>query len=52
MKHRAITFAIAASFVSSLAFAGDTWTLDSTTSNARFGHGNTHQELEVLDVAH
>jgi polyisoprenoid-binding protein YceI len=34
MKHRAITFAFAACFVSSIAFASDTWTLDSSTSNA------------------
>lgn len=35
MKHRAILSAFAACLVSSLAFAGDTWTLDSSTSNAR-----------------
>jgi polyisoprenoid-binding protein YceI len=40
MKHRAITFAFAACFVSSLAFAGDTWTLDSGTSNARLFQGS------------
>jgi polyisoprenoid-binding protein YceI len=40
MKHRAITFAFAACFVSSLAFAGDTWTLDSSTSNARLFQGS------------
>jgi polyisoprenoid-binding protein YceI len=34
MKHRAITFAFAACFVSSIAFASDTWTLDSSASNA------------------
>jgi len=40
MKHRAITFAFAACLVSSLAFASDTWTLDSNTSNARSFQGS------------
>lgn len=40
MKHRAITFAFAACLFSSLAFAGDTWTLDSSTSNARLYQGS------------
>jgi polyisoprenoid-binding protein YceI len=35
MKYRAITFASAAFFVTSLALASDTWTLDSSKSNAR-----------------
>lgn len=35
MKHRAITFVFAACLVSSMASAGDTWTLDSGTSSAR-----------------
>jgi hypothetical protein len=39
MKHRAITFAFAACLFSSLAFAEDTWTLDSSTSNARLYQG-------------
>jgi polyisoprenoid-binding protein YceI len=38
MKYRAITFAFAV--VSSLAFARDTWTLDSSTSNARLFQGS------------
>jgi len=40
MKHRAITLAFAACFASSLALAGDAWTLDSSTSNARFVQGS------------
>jgi polyisoprenoid-binding protein YceI len=40
MKHRAITFAFAACLFSSLAFAEDTWTLDSSTSNARLYQGS------------
>jgi polyisoprenoid-binding protein YceI len=40
MKHRVITFAFAACFVSSLAFAGEIWTLDSGTSNARLFRGS------------
>jgi polyisoprenoid-binding protein YceI len=38
MKHRAITSAFAV--VSSLAFASDIWTLDSSTSNARLFQGS------------
>jgi polyisoprenoid-binding protein YceI len=38
MKYRAILFAFAV--VSSLAFAGDTWTLDSSTSNAWLFQGS------------
>ncbi|MGA2354751.1 MAG: YceI family protein [Terriglobales bacterium] len=40
MKHRAIIFAFAACFVGSLAFAGDTWTLDSSASNAHLFQGS------------
>ena len=40
MKHQAIIFAFAACFVSSPAFAGDTWTLDSSTSIARLFQGS------------
>jgi len=39
MKHRAITFAFMACFISSQAFGSDTWTLDSSTSNARLFQG-------------
>jgi polyisoprenoid-binding protein YceI len=38
MKYRAITFAFVV--VSSLAFASDIWTLDSSTSNARLFQGS------------
>jgi polyisoprenoid-binding protein YceI len=40
MKYRAITFGFAACLFSALAFAEDTWTLDSSTSNARLYHGS------------
>jgi polyisoprenoid-binding protein YceI len=40
MKYRATAFAFAAYFISSLAFAGDTWTLDSSTSHARLFQGS------------
>ena len=40
MKHRAITFAFVTCFVSSLAFASDTWTLNPSTSNARLFQGS------------
>jgi|SRR5580658_464671 polyisoprenoid-binding protein YceI len=40
MKHQAILFACVACLVSSLAFAGDTWTLDSSTSNAKLFQGS------------
>jgi polyisoprenoid-binding protein YceI len=40
MKHRAITFASAAFFVTSLALASDTWILDSSRSNARLFQGS------------
>src|ERR1700752_4424471 len=40
MKHRAMTFASAAFFVTSLALASDTWILDSSKSNARLFQGS------------
>jgi hypothetical protein len=40
MKRRAITFASAAFFVTSLALASDTWILDSSKSNARLFQGS------------
>jgi polyisoprenoid-binding protein YceI len=40
LKHRAITFASAAFFVTSLALASDTWILDSGKSNARVFQGS------------
>ena len=40
MKYRAITLAFAAYFVTSLAFGSDTWTLDSTRSNAQLFQGS------------
>ena len=40
MKYRAIAFAFVACFISSLALAGDTWTLDSSSSNARLFQGS------------
>jgi polyisoprenoid-binding protein YceI len=40
MKYRAIAFASAAFFVTSLALASDTWVLDSTRSNARLFQGS------------
>jgi polyisoprenoid-binding protein YceI len=40
MKNRAITFAFAVCFVSSLAFSSDIWTLDSSTSNAMLFQGS------------
>jgi polyisoprenoid-binding protein YceI len=40
MKYRAIAFAFVACFISSLAFAGDSWTLDSSSSNARLFQGS------------
>jgi polyisoprenoid-binding protein YceI len=53
MKHRAITFAFAACLFSSLAFAGDTWTLDSSTSNARLYQGSKANPNSVnTGVAH
>ena len=47
MKHQAIIFAFAACFVSSPAFAGDTWTLDSSTSNARLFQGSRANPYSV-----
>jgi polyisoprenoid-binding protein YceI len=40
MRHRAITFAFAACFLTSLALASDTWTLDSSRSNAQLFQGS------------
>jgi polyisoprenoid-binding protein YceI len=40
MKYRAITFASAAFFVTSLALASDAWILDSSRSNARLFQGS------------
>lgn len=40
MRHRAINFASAAFFVTSLALASDTWILDSNRSNARLFQGS------------
>jgi polyisoprenoid-binding protein YceI len=40
MKYRALTFASAAFFITSLALASDTWTLDSSRSNAQFFQGS------------
>jgi len=40
MQHRAITFASAAFFITSLALASDTWILDSSRSNARLFQGS------------
>ena len=40
MQHRAIKFASAAFFITSLALASDTWILDASTSNARLFRGS------------
>ena len=40
MQRRAITFASAAFFITSLALASDTWILDSSRSNARLFLGS------------
>jgi len=40
MQHRAMKFASAAFFITSLALAGETWILDSGTSNARLFQGS------------
>jgi polyisoprenoid-binding protein YceI len=40
MTYRAVTFASAALFVTSLALASDTWVLDSNRSNARLFQGS------------
>jgi polyisoprenoid-binding protein YceI len=40
MKYRAVTLLFAACFVSSAAFAGNAWTLDSTGSNAQLFQGS------------
>jgi polyisoprenoid-binding protein YceI len=53
MKHRVIAFAFAACFLSSLALAGDTWTLNSSTSNARLYQGSKeHPDSVNTGVAH
>ena len=52
MKHRAITFASGAFFVTSLALASDTWILDSSRSNARLFQGSrTNSESVNTGVA-
>jgi polyisoprenoid-binding protein YceI len=52
MKYRAITFASAAFFVTSLALASDTWILDSSRSNARLFRGSRATSYSVNnDVA-
>jgi polyisoprenoid-binding protein YceI len=52
MQHRAITFASAAFFITSLALASDTWILDTGTSNARlFKCPRADSELVSLGVA-
>ena len=52
MKYRAITFASAAFFVTSLALAGDTWILDSNKSNGRlFQCSRTNSELVNTGIA-
>ena len=40
MQHRAVNFASAAFFITSLALASDTWILDASTSNARLFRGS------------
>jgi hypothetical protein len=53
MKYRAVTFASAAFFVTSLALAGDTWILDSSRSHARlFQRPRTKSESVDTGVAH
>jgi polyisoprenoid-binding protein YceI len=49
MKYRAITFAAAAFFITSLALASDTWILDSSRSNARLfqGSGATSESVNT-----
>src|ERR1700739_1503682 len=47
MKSRAITFASAAFFVTSLALASDTWILDSSKSNARLFQGSRTNQGSV-----
>jgi hypothetical protein len=52
MKYRAVTFASAAFFVTSLALAGDTWILDSSRSHARlFQRPRTKSESVDTGVA-
>jgi polyisoprenoid-binding protein YceI len=53
MKHRAITFASAAFFVTSLALASDTWVVDSSKSNARLVQGSRANSDSVnTGIAH
>ena len=53
MKYRAITFASAAFFVTSLALASDTWVLDSGRSNARlFQVSRANSESVNTGVGH
>jgi polyisoprenoid-binding protein YceI len=53
MNYRAITFASAAFFITSLALASDTWVLDSARSNARLFQGSrTNSESVNTGVAH
>ena len=47
MTYRAITFASAAFFVTSLALASDTWILDSSRSNARLFQGSSANSESV-----
>ena len=52
MQHRAIKFASAAFFITSLALASDTWILDSSRSNARLFQGTrANSELVNSGVA-
>ena len=51
MKYRAITFASAFFFVTSLALASDTWVLDSSRSNARLFQGSRTTESVNTGVA-
>jgi polyisoprenoid-binding protein YceI len=52
MKYRAITFASAAFFITSLALASDTWLLDSSRSNAQLFQGSSaNSELVNSGVA-
>ncbi|HVR24936.1 MAG TPA: hypothetical protein VMU26_16620 [Candidatus Polarisedimenticolia bacterium] len=44
MQDRAVKFASAAFFITSIALASDTWILDSSTSNARLFHSTANPE--------
>ena len=51
MQHRAVNFASAAFFITSLALASDTWILDASTSNARLFQGaRANSELVSFGV--